>query len=309
MSERRVVGRPAETPVGEDAPVRQGNQRAGPTSFWAPMHPRAWVRSFLYAGGVACLGFSWWVFGDAFAHSVLSGHMNELIWDIFLGRRPDVALAARDGLLSGVVGLAAILRARTLVRPRTTAGTRSAAGRDDIAARCEELGAVPEELAGPLERALAAHAAIVEMAADPAWRHTRVPVRKHAEASRSQILALLNRARRLVRVGAALSQPASGEDPQSPLHELRQHYEAHCARLASAAAMFEQAQVSLARALLAVTDRSGTAVEAPLREMAGSFDALAEVLESLEQAPAMPASPTPAGPAGEGERREPSRLR
>ncbi|MBI3946561.1 MAG: hypothetical protein HY321_11625 [Armatimonadetes bacterium] len=142
---------------------------------------------------------------------------------------------------------------------------------------------LPPGIAAPLARARDACAGIGRLAADPAWARTQVPVAEHERRARAQLEALEERARRLAMVEELLAPVQDSSGAPAHLSALSDLYESHCQGLAAAAEVFEQAQASLARALLAVADGApGTgAPDAALREIGAAFASLAQVLESL----------------------------
>jgi hypothetical protein len=156
----------------------------------------------------------------------------------------------------------------------------------EILIRCRDLGPVPEPVSAPLDRALNAFAGIQQMSADSAWQRSGLSPADYLQQARTQMLALIERAGRLAKVGAMLDR-FEGEAVPKHYRGAEELYREHCRRFSEAAGLMEQAEASLSRALLAAAADAGTGamVEEPLREMTARFDALAETLEAISETP------------------------
>ncbi|MBI3945765.1 MAG: hypothetical protein HY321_07590 [Armatimonadetes bacterium] len=207
------------------------------------------------------------------------------LYDEWYGVWPDILLVADCSFVVGVGLVAAGLKlaARNRRRLRQKQLEPFPELDEGIIAACRAVGAVPGDLAAPVDRALAAYVAIVRLSRDPAWRAAGMNISADVQRARGQLLALLDRARRLAVVAGGGPAAMGGPDSETVAGIARFHVE----RLADAAAIFAQAQAALSRSLLALGSGPArpSSLESGLPEMAAAFQSLAEVLESLGDVP------------------------
>jgi hypothetical protein len=156
----------------------------------------------------------------------------------------------------------------------------------EIVARARELGVVPEGISRPLDRALSAYGGIQRLAAERAWERSGTRIGDYLHQARACMLGLLERGQHLGKVAATLERFQGEATLPEPYRPVTEEYRRHCERLEAAAALMEQAEARLSRALLAISaDAPGTViVDEPLREMTANFSALAETLETISAA-------------------------
>ncbi|MCC2672912.1 MAG: hypothetical protein K0Q72_5384 [Armatimonadetes bacterium] len=149
-----------------------------------------------------------------------------------------------------------------------------------IAERCVEAGALPPEVAAPLDRAVDAYFTMVRISAEPVWRTVKLPGEDLLPRAETRLEELIDWSKRLKLIASRLHQlsPAAAVHPEH--RETRLQYEAQCGQLAQAADLFVQAEAKMTRAFAAMSgDRStGSRAAEQLREITATFDAVSEVI-------------------------------
>ncbi|MBI3948190.1 MAG: hypothetical protein HY321_19895 [Armatimonadetes bacterium] len=149
--------------------------------LWPPRRSARWPRRLGLAGAGTAVG--------SLAIAAAAGFHPHLVWGW-----PFVA-----GAMSAVAGGASVFLQQRF--GREPAPGIPGVDRKIIAA-CRTVGSVPGEVVAALDRTLAAYAGIARVARDPAWKASGPEVSDYLREARSQLLALLEKARRLSLVAA-----------------------------------------------------------------------------------------------------------